>query len=116
MDNRNIENESEKQDELENEIIATQTTNGKAIASLVLGILSIVSALPIPIIAPVFSILGLVFGIIALRDIKLSFQPGRGLAIAGIICSVVGLFLVVVIILIFFVFAMFLNVYEVILL
>lgn len=79
--------------------VVTQTTNGKAIASLILGILSIVMIFFFPLITPVFGILGLIFGFIALREMKQTFQPGRGLAIAGNICSIIGLVLFGVIIL-----------------
>ena len=62
-------------------------SNGFAIASLVLGILSIVCAfipvlgLTVWIIAP----LGLVFGLVALRR-----PAGKGMAIGGSICSGIG--------------------------
>ncbi|MDA3129872.1 DUF4190 domain-containing protein [Aliibacillus thermotolerans] len=79
--------------------VVTQTTNGKAIASLILGILSIVMIFFFPLITPVFGILGLIFGFIALREMKQTFQSGRGLAIAGNICSIIGLVLSGVIIL-----------------
>ncbi|EWM14427.1 DUF4190 domain-containing protein [Kutzneria sp. 744] len=64
--------------------------NGFAVASLVLGILGPVGGL----------VLGLVFGIIALVDIRRTGQRGKGLAIAGISVSgvwilLVGAFLVV---------------------
>jgi hypothetical protein len=52
-------------------------TEGFAIASLVLGI--------IPVCA---GVLGIVFGFVALSRIKKSGQRGRGLAVAGISCSV----------------------------
>ena len=50
-------------------------TNGFAIAALVLGL---IAAFP----------LGIIFGIIALRQIKRTGQHGKGLAIAGLILSV----------------------------
>jgi hypothetical protein len=52
-------------------------TNGLAIASLILAFLC--------------SIAGLICGIIALNQINQSRQEGRGLAIAGIIVSCVGI-------------------------
>jgi hypothetical protein len=52
-------------------------TNGFAIASLVLAFFC--------------SILGLIFGIVALNQIKKRPQGGRGLAIAGIVISVLGM-------------------------
>ena len=57
-----------------------QSTNGLAIASLVLGIIWVYW---------IGSILGIIFGFIALGQINQSGgrQGGKGLAIAGIICS-----------------------------
>lgn len=63
--------------------------NGKAITALVLGIGSIVfcfffffdALLVIP---------GLIFGIIAMNEAKARGGSGRGMAVAGVICSVIG--------------------------
>ncbi|MFD4634941.1 DUF4190 domain-containing protein [Streptomyces sp. NPDC058284] len=57
--------------------------NGFAIASLVLGILCFLPGV------------GLVFGLVALAQIKKKGERGKGLAIAGSIVSVVGLLLLV---------------------
>jgi hypothetical protein len=54
-----------------------ESTEGFAIASLVLGILPVCAG-----------VLGIVFGCVALSRIKRSGQRGRGLAIAGISCGV----------------------------
>jgi hypothetical protein len=69
---------------------------GKAIASMVLGIasiiLSILSVFDILLIAP-----ALIFGIIALTEANRSpGREGRGMAIAGIVCAAVGAVLAVV--------------------
>jgi Domain of unknown function (DUF4190) len=56
---------------------ASGGTNGMAIASLVCAFLC--------------SILGLVFGIVALNQINQRPQGGRGLAIAGIVISIVSI-------------------------
>lgn len=56
-------------------------TNGLAIAALIFGIIG-------------GSLLGIIFGIIALRQIRRTGQNGRGLAIAGLILS--GIWIVVV--------------------
>ena len=65
-----------------------QASNGLAVASLVLGILSLFFVwIPlVGMISWVLSILGLVFGVIALGRLE-----GRGIAIAGAICSGIGL-------------------------
>lgn len=65
-----------------------QRTNGLAVASLVLGIVSILLAW-IPVVGLLgtpMAIIGLVLGLLALR------QPGgRGLAIGGLVCAGVSL-------------------------
>ncbi|MHB1536124.1 MAG: DUF4190 domain-containing protein [Acidimicrobiales bacterium] len=66
-----------------------QTTNGLAIASLVLGILWLWW---------IGSILAVIFGHIALGQIRARNQSGRGLAIAGLILGWVGVASVVVVI------------------
>ncbi len=57
-------------------------TNGLAIASLVLGILWLFW---------LGSLVGLVLGLVALKQIKGRNQGGRGIAIAGVVLSVLGL-------------------------
>jgi hypothetical protein len=57
-------------------------TNGMSIASLVLGIIWIYG---------LGSILALVFGYVALRQIKERNEGGRGMAIAGIVLGWVGI-------------------------
>ena len=57
-------------------------TNGLAIAALVLGILWLCA---------IGSVLAIVFGFVALSQIKRSGQAGRGLAIAGIVLGIIGI-------------------------
>ena len=70
---------------------AQPKTSGMAIASLVTGILGIFPCCTIGILG----ILGIVFGILARRNIEASggTQKGLGLAKAGLICGIVGLVL-----------------------
>lgn len=69
--------------------VAPQDT-GLAIASLILGIFSICTVwIPIiGLIAWILAPLGLILGLVAL---KRPVGPGRGVAIAGVICSAIGL-------------------------
>lgn len=60
---------------------APNTTNGMAIASMVLGIVWVYW---------IGSILALVFGYVALRQIRQRGQQGKGMAIAGIALGWVG--------------------------
>ena len=65
-----------------------QPTNGLAIASLVLGIVSIMFVwIPVVgLLGTLMAIIGLVLGILALR------QPtGRGLAVSGLVCAGVSM-------------------------
>ena len=64
-------------------------TNGLAIASLVLGILWVYW---------IGSILAVVFGHVALHQIRGSGQGGRGLAIAGLVLGYIGIALIVVLV------------------
>jgi hypothetical protein len=68
--------------------LATRTTNGFATAGFVCGIISCACCCGCP-----FNILGLIFSIIALVQINAQTQKqeGRGLALAGLICSAASL-------------------------
>jgi hypothetical protein len=68
-----------------------QSTNGFAIASMVLGILWIYW---------IGSILAIIFGFIAMSQIKERNQSGRGMAIAGLILGFIGIGTLVLVILI----------------
>lgn len=72
-------------------------TNGKSIASLVLGILSIVT----PFIGLVFGIIAIILSAISLREIRFSDEQGRGLSIAGLICGIVGTLIYAILIFLF---------------
>ncbi|GAB6989616.1 DUF4190 domain-containing protein [Paenibacillus pini] len=72
-------------------------TNGKAIAALILGILAFT-----PYVGIILGILAIIFGALALKEIKVKNEQGRGLAIAGLVCGIVGtiLYLIIIIFLI----------------
>lgn len=63
-----------------------QSGSGFAIASMVLGILSIVFACCYGI-GLVLAIIGLILGVLALKQQR----PGKGMAIAGVVTSILGL-------------------------
>lgn len=67
----------------------SNTTNGLAIASLVLGILWLFG---------LGSILALIFGFIARQQIRARHQNGNGLSIAGIVLGFVGVGLLIIVI------------------
>jgi hypothetical protein len=63
--------------------------NGKAVAGLVFGILSIVFFW-LFIFDGIFVILGVIFSLIAMGEMKAARTPGRGIAVWGLVCSIVG--------------------------
>ena len=79
--------------------VPSQPGKGMGIASMVLGIIALIVTLVsccMPFgyfLASILGILSIVFGIIAIAK-----KSGKGMGIAGIICSVVGLLLAIVII------------------
>ncbi|WP_458118760.1 DUF4190 domain-containing protein [Paenibacillus sp. Z6-24] len=64
--------------------------NGKAIAALVLGISSIVSIMIFPGIGVILGILAIIFAVIAMKELRHRYQQGRGLAIGGLVCGIIG--------------------------
>ncbi|MFD0960825.1 DUF4190 domain-containing protein [Paenibacillus chungangensis] len=72
-------------------------TNGKAITALVLGILAII----IPYLGFIIGIVAIIFASLAFKEIKQRQEQGRGLAIAGLVCGIIGTAIYAVIILIF---------------
>lgn len=68
---------------------------GKAIAALVLGIVTFLFA-TLPIIAIPTGIAGIIFAIISLRKVKKGIGAGKGLSIAGLATSAFGLFLSII--------------------
>jgi hypothetical protein len=63
---------------------ASGSTNGYCVASLVLGIIGMLACFFVP------SLLAITFGILGLRQTT-EGQSGKALAIAGIVCGVIGL-------------------------
>jgi len=66
-------------------------TNGLAIASLILGIASLVMCL-----GPLAGIPGVICGHMALGRIKASGQGGRGMAIAGLVMGYLGIVVIII--------------------
>jgi hypothetical protein len=65
---------------------ASGGTSGKAIAALVLGIASLM----VCYVGFIAGILGIVFALLAKRDIDREGFEGRGLATAGLVCGIIG--------------------------
>nr|WP_082560348.1 MULTISPECIES: DUF4190 domain-containing protein [Paenibacillus] len=70
-------------------------TNGKSIAALVLGILSIM----IPYIGFVIGIVAIIFAALSLKEINARMEQGKGLAVAGLVCGIIGTLIYALIIL-----------------
>jgi hypothetical protein len=69
--------------------------NGKAVAALVLGIVSIVLCW-LTFLDALFVVLALIFGFLGLNDARNRGGRGRGQALAGLICAAVGAVLAIV--------------------
>lgn len=67
---------------------------GLAVASMVLGIVSLVFACCIPYVPVIAAIVGLILGIVSLKK----NAGGKGMAIAGVVCSIIALIPAVLII------------------
>lgn len=61
-------------------------TNGKAIAALVLGILSLL----IPYVGFIIGIIAIVFSKLASNEIKRTGEGGKGLAVAGMVTGIIA--------------------------
>jgi len=71
--------------------------DGRAWASMILGILSLLTCCCIPCMSVIFSIAGLILGIISLKE----DSGGRGMATAGIVCSGISMFMLCISLIIF---------------
>ncbi len=67
--------------------------SGKAIAALVLGISSVASLFFLPGLGAIIGILAIIFAIIAFRELRYAQLNGRGMAVGGLICGIIGLIL-----------------------
>ncbi|MFX3631942.1 MAG: DUF4190 domain-containing protein [Candidatus Pristimantibacillus sp.] len=79
-----------------------QKSNGKAVVALVLGILSIVLSIiffVFPFIGLFLGIPAIILGAIALKETTRSGEQGRGYAIAGLVCGIIGTLLCIIVIL-----------------
>ncbi|TRM11729.1 DUF4190 domain-containing protein [Lentibacillus cibarius] len=77
------------------EIANGNVTNGKATASLILGVISIVLSI-VPLGGLILGIIGLIIGVIGLREIKRFKQGNKKIALSGIVCSSLGILLPIV--------------------
>lgn len=74
--------------------------NGKSIAGFVLGVLSII----VPYIGFLLGIVAVILSALSLKEIRIRYEQGRGLAIAGLVCGIVGTLLYAILILFFIIF------------
>ncbi|WP_458460062.1 DUF4190 domain-containing protein [Paenibacillus sp.] len=80
--------------------VAPPKTNSKSIVSLVLGILSIT----IPYLGFLIGIVAIIFASLAFKEIRLRMEQGKGLAIAGLVCGIIGtaIYAVIIVFVVFF--------------
>ncbi|MDG0809361.1 DUF4190 domain-containing protein [Cohnella rhizosphaerae] len=76
-------------------------SNSKSVAALILGIASIV----IPFIGFFLGVVGIIVSAISLKEIRVRGEQGSGMAVAGLICSIVGTVLYFVILALILIFA-----------
>lgn len=62
-------------------------TNQKSISALTLGVLSIM----IPAIGFILGVIGIFLARNSMKEIDTTNQKGRGMAISGLICSIIGI-------------------------
>lgn len=72
--------------------VPVQKTNGKAIASMVLGILAVVSIFTgkLAFIGLICGIVGIILAVNAKKEIAVTGEEGKGMATAGLVCSIIG--------------------------
>lgn len=76
--------------------VAPPKTNGKAIAALVLGILSLF----VPYVGFVLGIIAIVLASISFKEMRINREQGRGLAIGGLVCGIIATVIYAILILI----------------
>lgn len=66
--------------------------NGKAVASLVLGILAVLTIFTGigAVVGLVLGIIGIIMGVNAKKEIDISGEEGKGMATAGLVCSIIA--------------------------
>jgi hypothetical protein len=70
---------------------STDKRSGRAIAALIIGIISIVTAFVIPLVAWITGVVAIVLGANARADVKRNNCLGGGQATAAIVCGAVGI-------------------------
>src|SRR5262249_61660783 len=76
---------------------APRARTGLSVAAMVVGIVSILGALVIPLLGVICAILAMIFGIIGLRQARAGSSNRRGFALTGLITGVIGLVLAIVV-------------------
>ncbi|MGM1021548.1 MAG: DUF4190 domain-containing protein [Bacillota bacterium] len=64
-------------------------TNSKSIASMVLGILNLMLVF-MPYISVILGIIAIVLSAISFKEIRRYGENGKGMAVAGLVCGIVG--------------------------
>ncbi|MCC3375014.1 DUF4190 domain-containing protein [Cohnella sp. REN36] len=61
-------------------------TNSKSIVAMILGIMSIV----VPYVGLIIGIVAIVFAALSFKELKRTGEQGRGMAVAGLVCGIIG--------------------------
>ncbi|WP_019910875.1 DUF4190 domain-containing protein [Paenibacillus sp. HW567] len=80
-------------------------TNGKSVAAMVLGILAVVT----PYVGLLFGIVAIILSAISLKEIRTRYEQGKGMAIAGLVCGIIGTILYAILIAIIVLAVIFFN-------
>ncbi|MEC0182992.1 DUF4190 domain-containing protein [Paenibacillus peoriae] len=64
-------------------------TNGKSVASMVLGILNLLLIF-MPYVSVILGILAIILSAISFKEIRRHGENGKGMAVAGLVCGIVG--------------------------
>lgn len=75
-------------------------TNGKSIASMVLGILNLLLVF-MPYISVILGILAIILSAISFKEIRRHGDTGKGMAVAGLVCGIVGTIFGIIILTVF---------------
>lgn len=83
---RHMENNTENNTEIP-ESSTEQKTNSDSVIALILGIVSLI----IPFVGFITAIVGIIFSMKSFKTIKQTGEPGKGLSITGLVCSIVAI-------------------------
>lgn len=91
-----MENNTEHNTEIP-ESSTEQKTNSDSVIALILGIVSLI----IPFVGFITAVVGIIFSMKSLKTIKQTGEPGKGLSITGLVCSIIAILMYLLVVGIF---------------